>query len=209
MAYVPIINTAQVEIRGSLWGQKVENTLYFSHIGGPIAGIDLQALADEIEDWWSDEARARLCQAYEYREVFATDLTTAFTDTASTSVTTGWLGTYPTDATTMPGNVTICAAFRTAGRGRSSRGRNYWPGMPRNTIVGNTVVPAYMASIQALYRMLLPGGIRPIPGWQWVVASRRTNNADRAVGLVTPVLDIVFADDNVDSMRRRLVGRGD
>lgn len=208
MVYVPVINVAQTEIRGSIYGQDVENTLYWSHIGGAIDTAAIQGLATAIEQWWYTSGQTKLPQAYQYREVLATDLTTATAPTATADAEGGFVGTYPTDANTMPGNCTICVTFRTNGRGRSSRGRNYWPGLPRNTVVGNSVNVAYTGQIESMYQNLLPNGLNPPPGWQWVIVSRWLNKVQRPVGAILPVTDVVFANQYVDSMRRRLPGRG-
>lgn len=206
--FVPIPNTAQVDVRGLLWGQQVQNTLYFSHIGGVITDEDLDELALFVAGRWTDYFQPWLCHAYTFIEVYAVDLTSPTGPSSTASTGGGWTGEYPTDSQSMPGALTLCIAFRTNGRGKSQRGRNFWPGLPRNIVSGNQVTVTYASTAASKYNVLLPGGAAPIPGWQWVIASRVSNGAPRPVGVIIPVIEATFVDLNVDCQRRRLHGRG-
>lgn len=104
-------------------------------------------------------------------------------------------------------NVAFCLSLRTAYRGRSFRGRVYLPGISTNILADtNHVSPEFAGLAQEqLYEAfvsLAPEGFTPI------VASFRFGGAPRAAGVGTEVINVIATDTVLDSMRRRLPGRG-
>lgn len=205
--FIPVANVAQVEIRALLWGQKIQNTLYYSRIGGDIGEGALDDLAQQVSLRWYDHFRTLLPRAYVFQEVITTDLSSATSPTGSWPGVIPWNGGH-SDSTTMPGALTLAVAFRSSQRGRNFRGRNFWPGLPRNEVSGNAVTQLYAMGIQAAYSKLLPGGADPVVNWQWVIVSRYLNKQPRTEGAIIPVTDVAVADYDVDCQRRRLTGRG-
>lgn len=203
MAFIPVLNTAMCELRFTLFGQQIENVLYFEHTGS-ISTLDLQNLATALDLWVANYyLLAGLSQDIAYREVFVTDLTTATSPTASASVNAGDIGTLTQPS--LPGGTCIVASFRTAGRGRSSRGRNYISGLGESTVTGNQVALVITTQFITAYEELINN---PPTDWQWVVVSRYTGGNPRASGVTEPITSVTFTDLNVDSQRRRLTGRG-
>lgn len=203
MAFVPVPNVAMVEIRGSVDSQDVENTLYFEKAGTIVDG-DLANIAGNTRTWVTDEWLQAVGSAWQGRELVVTDLTTATSGQVSVSLS-GETGVI--EEAIMPNNVTACVSFRTAFRGRSFRGRNYMPAIPISAVTGlNELTTGYMNNVANRYANLIANPI--LPSWSWVVVSRFTNNAPRTSGIGTPVVSVIFADNTVDSMRRRLPGRG-
>jgi len=107
----------------------------------------------------------------------------------------------------LPGNCSLSISFRTAGRGRSSRGRNYFVGLVESQVNGDVVNGGNVDAYQTLYEELIGAG-SVVTGWQWVVVSRFFNGAPRTAGLAQPVTAVVVVDSFIDSMRSRLLGRG-
>jgi hypothetical protein len=203
MAFIPVENTVQVELRFILHGQKCENTLYFHNQDGvSIAAMD--QLADDINAWLVPTYMGMLPSSTSLAEVYITDLTTDTSPTVSNTDEAGALGSYTTSPA-LPGNATVTVSFRTNGRGRGSRGRNYIVGLGEDSVVGNTINPALKTAVENAYLALLP---EISTGWQWCVVSRFLDGAPRAEGLVQMVTNVIVVDPYVDSQRRRLTGRG-
>lgn len=203
MAFIPIANCAQVEVRYTLFAQQIENTLYFQHATG-IAPSDLAALGSSIDAWVDGTLLVTgLSQDLVYRETYCTDLTSATAPTDINTTNAGATGSNASPA--LPGGSCIAIAFRTAGRGRSARGRNYISGLTESNVTGNTVGGGMISALEIAYNALLTV---PPAGWQWVVASRYTAGAPRVSGVTFPVVLADVSDDFIDSQRRRLTGRG-
>lgn len=203
MPFVPAANVAMVELRYTYQGQQVENTLYFDR-GSAMTTTEMTDLAALLATNFQDNVRANMPTSLTLREIYVTDLTS---DTAPTVTYTGILPLTGSDGQpAMPNSVTLCISFRTNGRGRSSRGRNYLLGITENEVDNNFVSSTFYGPWETFYTDVL--GIAAGEVWTWVVLSRYANNAPRVAGLAQPVTDFVIVDTVVDNQRRRLPGRG-
>lgn len=203
MAFIPVANTIQANLRLTYQGEEVENVLHFRTAGTPTLA-DLAAVAEGVEDWWVTNMAPIVPNAVVYREVYATDQTS---QTGATFTASGAAGTTGgVNQTEEPNNVTIAISLRTAFRGRSFRGRIYHIGLGQLQIADNEVIPSVLTQLNAAYSQLLQSA--NFGGAALAVASRYSNNAPRILGISTEVTDIVIADPVVDSQRRRLPGRG-
>jgi len=203
MAFIEVNRTVQIEVRSTLNGEKVENVLYFQR-DSAVDVASMEDLADTISNWWNTECRPLQSQSYVAKEVYATDLTTetgpTFTDLQNNNIP----GAISASGA-MPGNVAVCVSLRTAGRGRSARGRNYWCGLTEAQCSGNALTGAIIDDIPQAYMEIMT--YIPVD-YTWVVVSRYHDGAPRASGLAQPVTQALLVDSNLDSMRRRLAGRG-
>lgn len=204
MAFVPVPNVVMAEIRSEYLSQRVENTLYF-RFAGPPETTDLATLAENLRDWWTTGPRAALGANMFLREVYLTLLTTETSPTYSLVVTGDPGGPAVGEAT--PGSVALCVSFRTSGRGRSSRGRNYVCGFTEAQVNGNFILQSAVDEVVDAYNLLLTNDVNS-NGWTWVVVSRFTGGAPRTTGVFAPVTAAVAVDNAVDSQRRRLANRG-
>lgn len=209
MPFIPVANTALIEIRMTQNGQQVENTLWMEHATDPTAA-EIDTICIAVRDWWSTNLAPIVSSNVELREVVGTSMTSASSPVGNAVPGSPLFG--GSTANIVPGNVTMAISFRTGLRGRSFRGRNYAVGITEDQIAGNQFVAGLTALWQAAYDQLLLDSAGA--GWEWVVASRFSGvdvNGDpipRAAGVTTPVTSIVVVDNNVDSQRRRLTGRG-
>jgi hypothetical protein len=203
MAFIPVENTIQVELRYIVLAQQCENTLYFYNDEGYSAS-DLITLTGLVGDWWDEYLRPYQGAAVTMNEIYATDLTTATSPTYSDTTRNGQAG-EATATAILPTNVTLTVSFRTQGRGRSARGRNYFVGLTEGSVVGNTVDTGIVTGIEAAYNNIPTAIGYP---WTWVVVSRYFNGAPRTEGLRQTVTNAICVDPLVDSQRRRLTGRG-
>lgn len=204
MPYVPAPNVVQAELRYLYSIQKLENVIYFVGSAG-ITTTLMTTLGNNLINWWNVNFKPLVSTQLSLSEVYLTDLTTQTSPTVS--VVTGLPSAGVDGGEPMPFNVAYCISFRTAGRGRSARGRNYVTGMTENDVSGNSIVGSFRDAAVAAYNLLVGAGTFTA-GLQWCVVSRIHDNAPRAVALVQPITSVVTIDLVVDSQRRRLPGRG-
>jgi len=203
MAFVPGPRVIQAEMRYTYQGQQVENVLYFQK-DSAVTVADMQGLGGALAASYQNEVQANMPTSLSLREIYLTDLTTQTSPTFTYTAILPLVGTDGQPA--MPNNVTLCISFRSAGRGRSSRGRNYLLGITENEVDNNFVNTSCSVPWESFFLDLL-GYSTPGP-FTWVVFSRVLNGADRAVGLAQPVQSFTIVDTVVDTQRRRLPGRG-
>jgi len=208
MAYVPVENTAMVEMRYTLAGEPTENTLYFQ-AATPYDVSSLTALGLAIRDWWVTDIFALQSIACALREVFVTDLTTD--SSPAVSVTAGLPSNGSVGGEVMPNNVAPCISFKTANRGRSFRGRNYLMGFGVDQIGQNEVAAGVADDYTTAYNNLI--AVAGALDLVWVVVSRFSGftivdgkkvPTPRVAGIATPIVNAVFTDLTVDSQRNRL-----
>lgn len=210
MPFVPVPNTVLAEVRMQQDGQRVENTLYFEK-GAAWAAGDAALLAEALIDWWQTYIAPLTHISVLLREVVVTDLSsatgfqvTSVPDTLSTGV---------ASDEAMPNAITLAISFRTQQRGRSFRGRNFIVGLHDTQVAANTVLEPTLVSYVAAYQNLyIPAGVVSA---SHVVVSRYSGvdpatkaPIPRAAGVTTPVTAISFADNVVDTQRRRGPSRG-
>lgn len=203
MAFQAVPNTAEVDIRGTYFGQQVENTLYFTK-DTPFIMADLNDLAALVRSWYFEEVLPMQSSGYTFREVFAKGLDSVDSPSATDIAESGTAG--GNSSPGMPGNVSIAISFRTGLAGRSFRGRNYFIGLAEEEVTGNTVSSSQGTALQAAYNALLT--VLSDTDFVWAVVSRVTAGAPRATGIATAVVTAVVTDLLIDSQRRRLQGRG-
>lgn len=202
MAFIPCPNVAMVELRYDYLNQRAENTLYFAGVTAP--GFTLDVLATNIASWWTTNIKPLQSNVLSLVEIAVTDLSTATSPALSHTVGLPDAGAKATAA--EPNNVSLAVTFATNARGRSSRGRNYVLGLCTDQVSNSGVSPTLIAQYVAAYTLLAASGF--VPGGTWSVLSRFTNKAPRSAGVHAPVTAVRVTDDTVDSMRRRLPGRG-
>jgi hypothetical protein len=204
MPYVPVSDTVEVELFQRLHGQRVENTSYWRLVGG-YGTSEATDLWNNLLVWWNVDLAPNL----------STDLTLVGGKITDLSTSTGFAidFTAPTPNPAgdlafgaLPGNVALCVSIRTAGRGRSSRGRNYVAGLAENNVVGNTVDTSVWQGIETAYQSMR--GLPFADAWEQVVVSRVSGGVPRVAGVALQVTSCKVVDPYVDSMRRRLTGRG-
>lgn len=203
MPFIAVPNAAQFEIR-MLWdNQEVENTLWFEAPSAFDSAL-LDNVAVAVATWFQGSILPNLSSAVQFVEVYGTDMSSATGPTATAVPSSAAFGGVLSPS--LPNNVAMCVSFRTAGRGRNFRGRNYVPGMAEDGVTGNAFLASRVANIVGGYNGLL--AVATGQGVEWVVASRYLNNAPRVTGITTPVTAALVTDTYVDSQRRRLPGRG-
>ena len=204
MPFVPVPATAQVEVIYSWDGQIVENTLYYEFgTATPTLG-DLTALIEAVNTAVRANLIPLLTNAITLLRLVGQllDVADGLLYISTTSLPIAGENTGPA----MPNNVAMCMSLRSASSGRSFRGRNFIPGLPRGVFTQNTLAADYAGFLTTAYTEILGAGADD--GWTPVVVSRISGGVERTTGVTSPITANFFVDRTIDSMRRRLPGRG-
>lgn len=205
--YVPVPMVAQASIRGMIGSERCQNTLYWKHHSAEWNAQSLLFLGGGLMLWWTDVARLWLPAQYQFTEIFLVALYSATGPANTVTPETSWVGLRGTGGP-MPNNVTLAMAFRSGNRGRGNQGRNFWPGFARGDVVENEIALGAAEGIKDAYSQLMGSIVYPNNVAQWVVVSRYFNKQPRVQGTTAVIQEVVYSDRVIDSMRRRLPGRG-
>lgn len=202
MAFIPIPNTAKLEMI-YLWdSQVVENVYHFeSNIAFDLT--DMQELATAALVWWNANLKPLINNSVSLNTIRVTDMRTATGGVIEDTTGLPTAGTATGNA--VPNNVTVAIKLITTQRGRSFRGRAYHVGLSTTAVAGNTVTSTTRTALRNAYLALFT--LSSAPTWSLGVASRFSNNLPRTEGVITEVTD-VSVNAIVDSQRRRLPSRG-
>lgn len=204
MAYVPVPNVAQVEVRASFLGEQVENVYHFQFTDGTIDFLALQALVDAVGAAWITEMLPQLQGNYTLREVYGVDLTTVSGPAATYVAPASSDGALSGDPAT--GATCLCISLRTAKRGRGFRGRKYICGLRDIDIQGNVMLTGPATALLAAHNDFITAV--ETGTWSFGIVHRFENGVSLAEGEFNAVLSQLLVDFNIDSQRRRLAGRG-
>jgi len=204
MPFIPVPNVLQAELRFDYGSQKCENVVYFEGSAG-VTPVLASSLGGQLVSWWNTHFKTPSPTVMGLREVYITDLTSATSFTVSYVAGLPSFGLSAVDP--LPFNCAHCVSFRTAARGRSGRGRNYVMGLSDSEAAASTISTTRVNLDVAAYAALVGAGTF-VAGLQFVVVSRFLDGNPRTVGLARPVTSVLSVDSVMDSMRRRLPGRG-
>jgi hypothetical protein len=211
--FVEVPEVAEFAVHQRMHGQKIISLYNVKRLGGWTAAA-LDDMCNAIILGYNTDFAPQQSTDLQYEYVAARDLTTAagiVTQVNFPPASGGDLGNPG-----MPGNVVLAVAHKTGLAGRSFRGRTFFPGLVENAVTGNEIPTPYKDGIVGAF-LALDGRIIAAGG-TWGIVSRYSGYTQtppkykkvptpRAVGLFT---DITVSSANVflDSMRRRLTGRG-
>jgi hypothetical protein len=203
MAFVPIPDGVEVLLQGTLAGEACNNTLYYTQSGG--WGVtEMQSLADAIDVIWGAFVAAHMYQDYNYVQTVVTDkrTDTALQAFASTHASAGGITGAP-----VPNNVALSVKRQSAFTGRSARGRVYVPvGAEANLASTNVVSSAWAAFVTAAFTAM-DAAAQDID-WIGVIVSRVHDGVPLTTAVAYTIVEWIVVDLVIDSMRRRLPGRG-
>lgn len=203
--FIPVANVASVELIYSVLGVVCENVIHVRK-GSPYSFADLQAVRTIVNAWDAASWFNTRSTGFTLNRIRSKAL-----DTSSSPIEDFFL---PTPrgggmaGTQLPSNATFAVKLSTGLAGRSFRGRLYVVGFtaaatgPTANQITSATASDWVARLNVLLANLASGG------HTLGVVSYRTAGAYRAAGLFTPATSWVAVDLNVDSMRRRLTGRG-
>lgn len=204
MPFIPVENTAAVHVRGLYYANQTENVLYYKFPTQPTTE-DLEALCTAIVPVIVSNWITNLPPAWVGREVYARDLTTTPSAEYTDTTILGEVGSYP-DTEGEPGNVTIALQRSSGLSGRGTRGRIFWQGIPESQVAGNYVAGPFLSNLVAALELTDAAAV--VAGWLPVIVSLYEAGLPRSAGVTYDLLTWKWVDNAVDSMRRRLAGRG-
>lgn len=202
--FIPAPNTAQALVRFTQEQSHMETCLWFKKTTA-WEESDLVTLAGDLDTWWDTRLKPLIAQNVSFVEVVCTDWSTENGAQAISRTSFGTNGTH--QGTALPSNVSWALKLATGLRGRSFRGRVFLYGLTASDIDGSAVLDSYAVPAVAAWNNLLGTDIT-VPGANLAVVSFCAAGSWRTTAVVTNVTNIVAVDQTVDSMRKRLPGRG-
>lgn len=209
--FVPVPTVAELQMVYKLHGQIIENTFYFRLNAGEWDATSLLALANHAITRYAALKNGQGNDLV-FNKALATALFAQDAPGVEVDLLTGNTG--ASGGGSAPGNVTLAVKRLTGLRGRSYRGRIFYPGIPLawiNPSTNSLIEADRAACVQYIANFSL--GVATDSTSQECVVSRYSGKlpsgkpAPRAAGVVTDLTGWA-ADGDLDSMRRRLNGRG-
>lgn len=197
MAGVAVPSTMKLVINGVSDAQAIVNVLHYKYTGVSVTTASLDAFitawrAAHLAQWLAVHGSGYVLQSF-----VATDISTLTGQTAAQTLVTGNVGTG--GSPNVPNNVALALSWRTANVGRTNRGRTYLGGLPVGHIVqdspDSTLISAVATLMAALISQTFTGG------YDFSVTSVKE--------ALSKVITAAVLDTILDSMRRRLPGRGE
>jgi len=202
MAFQPVPDCHRITMLFDWSGQKCANVYHVFAEGG-LEPNDLLTLCGVFHSWWSDNLADEVSSAVSLEKVTAQKLESA-TDPL-VEYTTNLPEAATSAAAAAPNNCTFAVQWRTALSGRSYRGRTYHIGLTTTKYSLNLLTVPNQSTFTAAYQQLIDDVESAT--YNLCVVSRYSNRTQRAEGIHTNITTC-YVDRALDSMRRRLPGRG-
>lgn len=205
MPFIPAPNVLKASLIGHRSGtnQMWVNNLHFKYSGAP-GTTEREDLLTALQTFWTSHYAPVLSAQCYIDQIVVTDLSSVSAPTSTyvyTPIDHGGLSN-----NVKPANVTLCITQRTALRGRNYRGRTYIPGVvDEQTTNHDFMATGSLGDILSAFAWLLNAA--HTAAGIWSVVSYFFANSPRGTAVSTPIT-AVTADSTLDSMRRRLPGRG-
>jgi len=203
-AYIPAAFVAKAEMIYTQLGERVENVLHFFKDGG-YSVADLNQLGADIVASYPTSIADHQSGDAQLVLVRLTDLNSEFGPVVE--YTTGLPLGGDQGAPIETGGTTVVTKFASDGRGRSRRGRAYNVGLPTSQIADNRVSDVWAQGITDDWKDFQTQMATLDATRAQVIVSYCEDGIWRAEALVS-VISSVSTDVYIDSIRRRLHGRG-
>jgi len=204
MTFIPTVDTARCTLNFSQGSSVGVNVLWFKK-SSAISAADLTVLAIDLVNWWDTYGDPTMCDQGQLNSIDVIQQDSSTSPSISYAPASPIAGSATGSAAAL--NVSIVSSFRTANRGRSSRGRFYSYALSETDTNNNgiTIGSGLQTALSVMWANL--GGFVSPDGWTHVVVSKQLDLVARTAGLAQPVLSYII-DTALDSQRRRLLGRG-
>lgn len=201
--FVPLADGAQVEVVFTLFGEVVENRLWFVSRQPPITQAQVDALALGVGNWHTAEVMPLLAPELQLAAVEAKDWTSdpsPFLGVVTPLVNGG------AASTSYSANVAVRVRFKGDSSQTFPDNANFVPGIPDDAVDGNIVSSTFKNDLRVAYADLidLAAGFGPFPAWRWVVTSRQLDYAWRTEQAFARTDIIKVPSPYVNPRRRRL-----
>ena len=192
----------RIELHFQQLGERTMNVFWCKSNLNETSATLMQLLAGTFVNWWKTEIAGQCGSSMVLYEVvvkelrpdgiailYTEDLPAAGTDLSLP----------------LPNNVAIAVHWGTGLIGRSRHGRTFQGGITQNSVDGNTYLQA--TNLQTAYDNLRTALDNITLNVEFSVVSFVSNKAWRTTPLITPISGVAV-ENTLDSMRRRLPGRG-
>lgn len=209
MASIPVLHTAKtaVTFADALNTTRCEHTFYFQDPTDNLFS-DFAGFATQVWNAVLANLVPEACAQVVYDGVVVEDVRSVPYGGADFPKT-PTPGTHAFSGAAMPTQNSLAIKRETGAVGRSYRGRVYWPIWNGAMLASQDAVSAAVATgaanALAAFQAAVEGGTYPCT---MVLVSFQTAGAPNNPGIATPVTGWSYTDLNIDSQRRRLVGRG-
>lgn len=203
LAFVPVQDTAKISVVGFLSGETVVNTLHVKK-AGTLLTTDLQAITTIVAGWLGAVYRNRISQSMVWTRINVLDLSSSTAPSLDTPISPTISGANTSGS--QPNNVALVISLRSLARGRSSRGRWFVAGIPRDQSASSVAVQLAYASQMGADFSTLMNNLR-VSDYTPVVVSTFSEGVQRSEGVTFPITGVIV-DTAMDSQRRRLALRG-
>lgn len=183
LPFIPFVDCAESVLRFTLGGRPAFVTINTKRTGGYTL-TDLQHLAEDLIAWWSADCRGNFSHELVLQDVKSSGLTTAVDPVATVACTTNCDG--ANVGASVPNQVAAVITRYTALRGRSYRGRMYWPGTPQDALGSTREITLLQQTALSLMISQLPGALAT-HGSGEVILSRYNGGVRRTIGVATAV----------------------
>lgn len=199
MAFVPIPDGADIEIRLTLFDRPLELTLHAIAETPPQTSFSRSSLATFVDLWFSSQLLPLLSSDLAYRETVVRDATVAGGDESVSTVSVGVGG---QEIRSYAAMVAAVIAFLPASNSGLRSNRNYIPGMHDGVVVGGRLRPEFMSASIGVYNNLID--IFPLAGWIWVCVHRFAGFTPLSEAAVSQVIHARY-NRRVTGQRRKRV----
>lgn len=203
MAFQAVPNAAEITLVGEISGQEVVNTFYATHAGS--WGLDdLTTLAATVSTWVTGSWLPHQAMNFNFQRVTCRDLRTPIAVEVD-DVSAAGVGGVSSNASPM--NTTLSIKRGSGFTGRGARGRVFIPPPPLGELLSSIEINHAFADLLAASLNTLREAIELVD-WTEVIVSRSGPGSSPAAAVVYTLVEYVIVNYALDSMRRRLAGRG-
>lgn len=216
MPFIPALDCARVTLHQELHGEAISNTFYVRQTGG-FGEEDLAEVALLVRDWAFSNLSQDLSVNWSLRRIVARAMSVEEAPGIEYVTDLPVLGGIQSQA--APGNVALAIKLKSGLTGRNRSGRVFQGGISEDDTEGNVIEASRGTALtddwEALRASLATNSVPMViasfyDGTELVAlpnGETRKRPIPRATALITPVVS-VSADNQFDSMKRRLAGRG-
>src|SRR3954454_8148364 len=206
MPFQPVPETAEFRMQYTLQGQRCENVFHVRNQGAWDAA-KLNEIAGTFAGWWTTIGKAQMHNSVTLQRVVGKDISAE--NGIGVEYTQGLPATGTLAGNPLPNNCALAVKWGTGISGRGFRGRTFHFGMTSEQLdpTRNAVQAGVQTAIRSAYDALRTALDNATLGVEFVVVSRWYNKVLRMPAITTPISG-VSVEPTIDSMRRRLPGRG-
>lgn len=197
MVFVPFVGVCRAVIGQTLLGEEISNTMWFKKDGYTFT--DQQILAGVLWTAWASEVMPLMSSALALLRVQVYDMTSESAPVAI-QTSTPVLGTSTADP--VPPHTAMVVTLRTAGRGRSARGRLFISGFSEASIDGGEFPQAVRDTVvEAIENVHAAAAVE---GWTAVIAQQWAEGSQLSQGFTRDITAVEVRNGIPGTMRRRL-----